>query len=330
MSADLVVCVRNVTRDRRGRKVYGSEPGPTHYLGLTTGADSLPDPEDATQRMTATEWASAAIDASGRREPTEQDPDGHPGDILVFVHGYNNSQADVMQRHRMLRQTLAQASYAGAVVTFDWPSANKPLNYLEDRDDAEATAKRLRDHLIKLLCGQQARGCTVNVHLLCHSTGAYVIRHAFYDADKSDRLRNQPWRVSQIALIGADVSQRSMRESDPRSKSIYRHCARLTNYQNPYDGVLKLSNTKRIGLAPRAGRVGLPDGASPKAVDVDCGQHFRQLDRSQANYTGSWSHSWHIGDPVFTRDLSYVLAGDIDRRSIPTRARTDDGLILRS
>ena len=39
----------------------------------------------------------------------------------------------------------------------------------------------------------------------------------------------------------------------------------------------KLSNVKRVGVAPRAGRVsrvGLPDNAPAKAVGVDCGAHF--------------------------------------------------------
>lgn len=38
--------------------------------------------------------------------------------------------------------------------------------------------------------------------------------------------------------------------------------------------VLKLSNVKRIGGAPRAGRVGLPESAPAKSVGVVCGARF--------------------------------------------------------
>lgn len=38
--------------------------------------------------------------------------------------------------------------------------------------------------------------------------------------------------------------------------------------------VLKLSNVKRVGVAPRAGRVGFPESAPAKAVGVDCGASF--------------------------------------------------------
>jgi esterase/lipase superfamily enzyme len=65
------------------------------------------------------------------------------GDILIFIHGYNNSQDIVMKRHRQLKADLALAGWQGAVVSFDWPSADMTLNYLEDRHDAKQTALQL-------------------------------------------------------------------------------------------------------------------------------------------------------------------------------------------
>ena len=35
--------------------------------------------------------------------------------------------------------------------------------------------------------------------------------------------------------------------------------------------------------------------------------------------TRSFDHSWHIGDPVFTRDIVHTMRGDIDRHEIVTR-----------
>ncbi len=56
--------------------------------------------------------------------------------------------------------------------------------------------------------------------------------------------------------------------------SLSLHCVHRTNYHNPYDSVLKLSNVKRIGVAPHASRVGLSESAPAKAVGVDCGVRF--------------------------------------------------------
>lgn len=322
--SDYVVCVRN-KKTKNGVKVFGNEPGPTLFLKVP--GNRYPKPSQAISRR---DWVSEVL---AQAETGINEISGKPaGDILVFVHGYNNSQEIVLKRHRKLETDLRSAGYQGAVISYDWPSAQSGLNYLEDRDDAKDTARRLRDDCISLFSSQQVAGCEINVHLLGHSTGAYVIRQAFTDADEKTSIKNRPWTVSQIAFIGGDISSRSMSINDNRSKSLYRHCVRLTNYQNPYDSVLKLSNTKRIGLAPRVGRVGLPDDAHQKAINVNCGPYFNSLDKDALtqgiDYYGSFPHSWHIGDATFAHDLASTIAGDIDRHKIPTREIVDGELIL--
>lgn len=34
---------------------------------------------------------------------------------------------------------------------------------------------------------------------------------------------------------------------------------------------------------------------------------------------GNKTHSWHIGDGVFTKDMYLTISGDVDRRFIETR-----------
>ena len=63
-------------------------------------------------------------------------------------------------------------------------------------------------------------------------------------------------------------------------------------------------------------------------MDVDCGAYWKTLDKSTATYRGSFSHSWHIGDPVFARDLLDTIGGDIDRHAIPTRTHDAGRLVL--
>lgn len=319
-----VICVRNTKKDVVGRK-FGNEPGPTSFLEVP--GNRYPNPSQAISRG---DWVAKVLKEA---QTGVNDFTNKPmGDILVYIHGFNNSQETVLKRHRKLESDLKSAGYKGAVVSFDWPSAQSALNYLEDRDDAKATAKRLRDDCISLFSSRQVKGCEINVHLLGHSTGAYVIRQAFTDADEKSAIKNRPWCVSQILLIGGDISSRSLSVNDSRTKSLYRHCVRLTNYQNPFDSILKLSNTKRIGLSPRVGRIGLPEDAPSKAVNVNCGQYFSSLDEKtlteDVDYYGSFEHSWHIGDKTFTQDLLATITGDIDRHELPTRKKVDGELIL--
>jgi esterase/lipase superfamily enzyme len=315
---DYVIAVRNLKKGQ-----FGSEPGPTRFLSVP--GNQLPKPS---HKITRNEWVKKVMKEA---EVGVDSVTGRPrGDILIFIHGYNNNAEAIMWRHRRLKKDLSAKGYKGTVVSFDWPSNDVGINYLEDRSDARKTAIRLVDDGIRLFAVTQASGCDMNVHLLAHSTGAYVIREAFDDADDRRGIASVNWSVSQIAFIGADVSSASMSASDSKSRSIYRHCVRLTNYQNPYDSVLKLSNIKRVGVAPRVGRIGLPGEAPQKAVNLNCGPFFSKLKEGKkgATHIGAWDHSWHIGNSRFAQDLVYTLEGNIDRNYIPTRKTIDGELSL--
>jgi esterase/lipase superfamily enzyme len=262
-------------------------------------------------------------------------PNKQRGDILVFIHGYNNDQAVVMHRHRRLQMDLRSIGYKGAIVSFDWPSADMALNYLEDRHDAKQTALHLMTDGIFWLAKEQTPDCTINVHLLGHSTGAYVIREAFDDADDA-LLAQLSWIISQVVFISGDVSAASMTTGNPSSEAIYRHCIRFTNYSNQFDSVLKLSNTKRVGMSPRVGREGLPVDIPAKAVNIDCSAYFQRLSTDpavkqadQLAEIGTFDHSWQIGNRVFTRDLFETLKDDLSRAVIPTRRGATGGLVLK-
>lgn len=314
--SDYMIVVRN---RRKGR--FGNEPGPTHFLKIPAGESPSPD-----HKIKKKDWIDAALDESKDHQGHSDESDPREGDLLIFIHGYNNSQDTVLSRHRRLKSDLEAAGYHGGIVSFDWPSADKALNYLEDRSDAKKSALSLVDDGIRTFTELQRRGCEINVHILAHSTGAYVVREAFDDADDRPAIAETSWSVSQVAFIGADVSRQSLRAGNPKTSSLFRHSVRLTNYSNPFDSVLKLSNVKRVGVAPRAGRVGLPEQGHPQAVDVDCGSYFQTLEESTATFLGNFSHSWQIGNPVFAQDLAATLAGDVDRHHLPTRERIAENL----
>ena len=300
---------------------FGEDVGPTLFLKVAATA-AAPSPGDSIERD---DWIREVSAQAGRA----QDATGvERGDVLTFIHGYDTTPAVSLQRHRVLATDLRHHGYAGAVVSFDWPAGGQPLAYLDDREKAKLTAFRLVGDCIELFARLQGRSdCAINVHLLAHSTGAYVVREAFDDADDRRAIAAVNWTASQVALIAADVSAASMAENNPESASIYRHCVRLTNYANPFDEALQLSNVKRAGLAPRAGRVGLPADMPSKAVNVDCGEYYQAMIKTRPPETiiGLPSHSWHIGDPVFTADLASTLNGDLDRSAISTRQALANG-----
>jgi pimeloyl-ACP methyl ester carboxylesterase len=250
------------------------------------------------------------------------------GDVLIFVHGYNNDLPIIMQRHRQLAKDLSAEGWKGVVISFDWPSGNNTLAYIEDRSRAADVALQLVKKCIRVLAAGQETGCVTNVHLLGHSTGAYVLMEAFAQAEKDGNLFKSDWRVSQTAFIAGDVASSSLSITDAWSAPMFKRILRLTNYSNPYDSVLAASNAKRLGVAPRAGRVGLPADANSKAVNVNCGGYFLTLDPTKSTYFGDFTHSWHIGNRVFARDLAMVIEGAVDRNAITTRTVKDGQLSL--
>jgi esterase/lipase superfamily enzyme len=250
------------------------------------------------------------------------------GDVLFFVHGYNNSAGQVMHRHGLLENGLRALGFKGAVVSFDWPSDSQTLNYLEDRHDAKKTAMQLVDSGIRMLAAEQEPNCTINIHVLAHSMGAFVVREAFDDADDV-RLAQASWMISQLILIAGDISAGSLVEGNSSTDSLFRHCIRLTNYASHFDFALKISNAKRMGMAPRVGRVGLPEHAPDKAVNVDCSGYFETLKSTetlrvadQHEAIDDYGHAWYFANSRVLRDLFETLKGDLDRAELPTRAAT--------
>lgn len=320
MNNFFVMCARAV---RDGRFI--SEPGPSLFLSVPQGGTPSPAHKKETE-----EWIKELMIASSWGKDSRGT--GYDrGDLLIFIHGYNNSQQEVMKRHALLKSGLSSVGFKGEILSFDWPSADSAINYLEDRHDAKQSAMQLVSDGIRLLSERQRRSCVINIHILAHSMGAYLVREAFDDAD-DNHLMNNSWMVSQIAFIAGDVSSASMSLNNPSSESLYLHCARLTNYSNGNDSVLKLSNVKRIGIAPRVGRAGLPEKVPPNAVNVECTDYFRMLetdgqirDRDQTAVCGNFDHSWYFGNKVFIRDLFETLKGDSGRTSIPTRKIDENG-----
>lgn len=308
---DYVFCVRGV----RGGE-FGAEPGATHFLEVPPGV-ARPHPS---HKIAKSAWFARVQDKakSGVLDGMAS------GDVVIHVHGFNNSPEAMLARHRRIRAGLEAHGFHGAVVSFDWPSADSALNYLEDRTDAKLTALRLVDEGISAFAALQRPDCRINVHLLAHSMGAYVLREAFDDADDRPGVAAHSWTVSQVMLVAADIGADSLQTGNPKTSSLYRHCIRLTNYYNPYDDVLTLSNIKRIGVAPRAGRIGLPANVPDKAVNIYCGEYYN---RRKGDFGGgpSEAHTWYFDDHRFLEDVVLTVRGVLEPHQFPTRLPTTEG-----
>ncbi len=306
---------------------YSNKLGTARYLSVPPGTNEL----KRHLEIPVGRWVDEVQEASGAvAAGTNGNPDPVHGHVLVFVHGFNTDQWDMLERHRRIRDGLARQGFPGVVISFDWPSDGVVLGYSADRRDARLSADLLFTKGITRLSKMQEPDCIVNVHVLAHSMGTFLVREAFDFADDDHETALRNWTMSQVAFVAGDIAQKSFDAGSPKVSSLLRHCTRLTNYWSPFDEVLSISEVKRVGVSRRLGRVGLPAGHNQKAVNLYCGKHF---DDNRPSYPTdkAGSHRWYFESDTFYEDLHHTLMGQLDRSVIPTRLpASDGGLALKS
>lgn len=129
MADDYVVSARQVRK-----RAFQPEPRRVRYLKVP--GRELPRPEHEI-------GAKARIDEVRDLADGRADRRLRGGDVLVYVHGYNNDAQAVRDRQLQLASDLAAERWRGVVISFDWPSDDSTLNDLEDRADAAAVAHEL-------------------------------------------------------------------------------------------------------------------------------------------------------------------------------------------
>ncbi len=300
-------CVRKVVT-KKNERIFGDEPGETSFLIVPEDATDFSPKDKAKDNKT---WLAKLL--AGRNIE----------DILIYVHGYDMDRENTLYRHKLLKKGLAENGWKGELVTFVWPSGTQALLYWEDRFDALNVAAELVKGGIKYLVDQINSGCTINVHVIAHSTGALIVRESFNQARTTQKTAESNWTTSQLIFIAGDVSSLSMETE--KSQELYIHCARLTNYFSNYDSILGISNAKRLGFANRVGRVGLPVATPEKAIDINCSDYYIEHENTLSVKNAFKPHSWYFWSKEFLMDLVYTLQGNLDRNVIPTREKKSDG-----
>lgn len=265
----------------------------------------------------ANDWADEVLAAfpqtagvTGRVRPA--------GELLFLVHGFNVSQEAALKFHSDSLASLRKAGWNGELISYDWPSDGLVFAYLPDRANARASASQLVRSGISLLESRQRRDCAINVHLMAHSMGAFVTQQAVTWA-----YQDVPpgWTLGQVLLVAGDVDYTVFSANNTSAVKFDEHAGRLTAYCNRFDKALLVSNVKKIGLAPRLGRVGLPDDSPQMMAEVDCSDLFTAVDPGLGNDLDPVAtHCFYFGREEFWQDAVLTLAGGIDRSVYPNRS----------
>lgn len=298
----------------------GDGVGPVRYLTFDDAA--APDRE-----MAQLDWARQVLASFPAAPAGSTGVRARSGDILFLAHGFNVSHQAAKDFHVKCAGALRLAGWQGLMISYDWPSDGLVFAYLLDRANARAAASALVTGGIALLEQFQRQDCTVNLHVLAHSMGCFVVQQAF---TWSYQDVPQSWTVGQVLLVAADVDATVFSESNASAQAFAEHSGRLTAYTNRYDKALMVSDVKRLDLVPRMGRVGLPEDAPPMMCEVDCSPLFERIYPDLGSELDPVkTHCFYFDRPEFWRDAVLTLAGGIDRGVFPTRAPAANGLANR-
>lgn len=256
--------------------------------------------------LTGQQWAKAVHDQSSN------------GHVVVYVHGFNTTQAKMLETLGAMKSGLRKQGYKGAVVAFDWPSDGEisPSAYRRDRNDAKRVAQHMVLDGIKLL--RETRP-SAKVHMLAHSMGAYVALRGWGEVGNAFF----PGQVDEAVFVAADADQNWMENGAWGSLVMQQRCKRLTHYYSLNDEVLDVSGKIVNFGTQRSGRHGIKQGVVSKFHDVSCGDRYFSAFPKHKRGT-SLSHNWYFGDGVFYRDLVATFAGQ-SPSGVNTRENLSNG-----
>jgi len=223
-------------------------------------------------------------------------------DLVIYVHGYNTSQIEMLRRQRKIEDGLRANGYRGAVVGYDWPSDGELLAYSADIADAKKVAPYLVTQGIALFLNETPR---MKIHVIAHSMGAYLTLRGFSGVGDAPGARK--WGVDQMLTVAADADAEWMRSGAWGSLVMAHRANRITNYHSTADKVLKKARFFN-GMEPRLGRQGLPDLVPTSHFDLRCTEQYR--DKVHADDQNlRYSHTWYFDDDGFLKDAALTIAG---------------------
>lgn len=228
-------------------------------------------------------------------------------DSLIFIHGFNVPFKQAIESAAEMGSVyskLSKKSYQPNIFVFSWPSDGKITNYKNDRHDAEASGFAFARGMMKLSkflkSSKTGEECKQKTHLIAHSMGNYVLRHALQQAKKIVGAESLSRLFDNIILTAADEDSDAF-EYDYKLERLPELAQRITIYFNSGDLALKVSDYTK-GNPDRMGHDGpnKPHEVSAKVVLVDASDVV----------LGISEHSYHQDNEIVARDIISVLQGE--------------------
>jgi esterase/lipase superfamily enzyme len=272
---------------------------PNHVVGEVERPKRLPpDPRTEFAVVDPTVYSGEASFISALNKELAKRRRGNR-DILLFVHGYNNTTSDAILR---LAQFTEDTGFAGVPVLLDWASAASLTRYVYDLNSA-LVAREQVPKLSSILLKSNAE----KIDIFAHSMGGFLTMEAMKDAALAGRL-NQTGQIASITLASPDIDMDLFRA---QLKQIDTRFERFYVLLSDDDSALKISRVIAGGV-PRVGSSDIDELAELGVIAID----LTEIDDSK-----SGSHTKFAGSPEVVQLIGNGLNqnGTFDRQERATR-----------
>lgn len=237
-------------------------------------------------------------------------------DVVVFVHGYNNSFIDSIRRGATIKKDIAPKAI---VISYTWPSDGELLSYGYDEssiDTAEQNFKSFLDQLTKKVASKR-------INVIAHSMGSRLVAKYLAGLPERQRYPNDV-KFKNIVLAAADISTEffEQKEEKPYNPNypLSSYAERITVYSSQYDRALgfsqKLHRDRRLGLADQNNMYLEADISAIDASLIDPAKWYQR-------FSFATRHSYVFDKAAGVRDLTFLLIGldPVDRPNITQGTR---------
>ena len=218
-------------------------------------------------------------------------------DILIVIHGLNNTEIKAKNRFALAEESLRNTGYRGEIVGFSWDGST-------NWDPFGATGYRVAKHnamangpkLAGFICELQAKNPNAKIRVLGYSMGARLAVEAIYSLNAEEK---HGVRLASVHLVGAAIDNEHLQTDDRYGKPIERRVVKFFNYFSPLDSKLgKMYQALEADFA--VGRVDLEekDKAPKNYISRDVSQELMSVDKSGrplAQEPRGRNHSAYLG-----------------------------------
>jgi esterase/lipase superfamily enzyme len=293
--------------------VAPSDPGGMIYA--TAFVDNINLTADTTGAITTIQ----SVSHGGFSQSAIDDLSAPGRNLLVFIHGFDNSFENAITRAAFNREWFAQSGVAAAdttVIAFSWPSLGKlisvPLpweDYKRDQTMAGQSDIHLMNffaNLLPIVWRARATGSRSRVFLLAHSMGNWALQAAvegWFSHGNGDAFL-----FDEAFLAAANERYDTFDFPEPgRLSCLYRLADRISIYFSHADEVLKVSEVinlgaKRLGQDGPNNRTDLARFPPAQYRMIDC-TAFRDYD-----FNFKSSHQYYRRSPRVRTDIVQTMS----------------------